>query len=293
MNLTSKQLITLAAVALIAVAIGTLVGNRHDRAKDQTVAQRIETDPADHSHSQGEEGHAHAVSATEDHSHEGVEPRSVVSSIVREGQDEEPETAASRLERAMASRQRILEENQTILNELLSSDEVRALYQEKLENPDLTLYDDQGNRLSEEEFIATWIANNGIKTPEMEATMEASAWAPVQAALAKERAFSLGGRDEQSDSPDANSGNSAESPAELQERLRQIRRQEAEVIRAELLTRPQIEALYDQKVSEHSPEVLLPDGGVVSKDVFVRQFVESYGELTPELNQVLDEYQNR
>lgn len=274
-------------VALIAAAIGWLFGNRQDAVIDQGPARNTH-DAAEHDHSHGDEWHSHSPADHHSHGEEGHHHHGDSPTAEEEVEDQAPGNPVTPLERAMATRERIREDNETILSELLSTEEVRDLYREKLENPDLSLYDDNGNRLSEEEFVAKWTSDHGVRTPELEATMEAAAWAPVENALAKANSPSDG-----SEQMDSESGNEALSPAEAEERRRTIRRQEAEVVRAELLTREEIEALYDQKVSENSPEVFFPGGGRITKDEFVRSFIETHGELTPELNQVLSEYGSR
>ncbi len=283
----TRQFITLAFVALIAAGIGWLLGNRQDEGTNEDLARRTGNDQGELYHSNGDVEHSHSPSDHHSHGdeghHHGVSP-----TAEKDVEDQTPEPPANPLERAIATKEHIREENETILRELLSADEVRDLYREKLETPDLSLYDDEGNRLSEEEFVAKWTSDHGIKTPEMEASMEAAAWAPVENALAK-----TGSLNEGSDLADSESAETRLSPAEEEERRREIRQQEAETIRAELLTRAQIEALYEQKVSENSPEVFFPGGGRVTKDEFVRMFIETHGELTPELNQVLNEYGSR
>jgi len=207
-------------------------------------------------------------------------------------------TPVSKLQAALESAEKIREDNDVILKELLTIEEVRELYLQKIENPDLSLYDDNSNRLSEEAFIAKWASDNGLKTPEMIATMEAVAWAPLHNFLENQRrdVARKEGRlpdiDEEADhNPDSNQASLDASTAA--DNRRRIEQQEADIIRSELLTRVQIDALYDQKISENNPEVISADGTFIPKEVFVSQFISTYGELTPQLDADLDKYLNR
>ena len=51
----------------------------------------------------------------------------------------------------------------------------------------------------------------------------------------------------------------------------------------------------DSRTAEEEAEYQthFPGGGRITKDEYVRSFIETYGELTPELNQVLNEYGTR
>jgi len=274
------------AVVVAAIAAGWYFGKQNQPATESVPAVTeapIQHDHDDHSHDDGHDdghGHSHATGKAPD-----------AQTDERKGNREKPQTMAVRLQQAINQSNMIREQNNIILSELLSKEEIRAMYKERLNNADLSLYGEDGTRLSEEDYIKKWISDYGEKTPEMIASMEADAQRPIDNFLASQNPTPNTLTDEQRSLQEA-----AQTPEQKRleaERIKEDRRKEIDIVRSELLTRNEIEQLYDLKVSEGSSEVINADGSQLPKNDYVQGFINSYGELTPELEAALQKAADR
>lgn len=269
-----KKALPFIIVILVAVAIGWFLGKQNQSSAPETIGENVETVADEHSHGD----HDHGDHATHDHS-----PSTLGNSPNGEDKElrEPPASMAKKMAEAYRQSEKIRVQNETILAELLTTDEVRAMYKERLNNADLSLYGDDGSRLNEDEYVAKWIADQGIETEEMVAAMDDAAQQPIDNILSQQDRVSNSTPDE------LQTPETAEERAASEQRRQEHRRAEIETIRNELLTRSQIETLYDERLAEGNPEIISPDGQVVPKSEYVSGFIETYGELTPELDKIL------